>query len=129
MRDDNLTLVKRGYEAFSKGDLDTVREMMAPDCVWRTPGYGPFRAEYTGPDEVIEYFTSLAELSEGTFKSEPEAFFADDERTVALVRNTGTRKGKVMDTYVIHVFRVRDGKLFEVTTFASEPKRNEEFWS
>ena len=68
-------------------------------------------------------------FSEGTFKSEPEAFFADDERTVALVRNTGTRKGRVMDTYVIHVFRVRDGKLFEVTTFASEPKRNEEFWS
>ncbi len=129
MRDENLALIKRGYEAFAKGDLDFIREMSAPDCVWHTPGYGPFKLDYKNPEGVIEYLTSLFELSDGTFKSEPEAFFADDDRVVVLDHVTGTRKGKTLNTYLVHMFRVRGGKVVETTTFASEPKRNEEFWA
>ena len=129
MRDENLALIKRGYEAFAKGDLDFVREMSAPDCVWHTPGYGPFKPDYKSPQGVVEYLTSLFELSDGTFKSEPAAFFADDDRVVVLDHVTGTRKGKTLNTYLIHMFRVSDGKVVETTTFASEPKRNEEFWA
>ncbi len=129
MSDENLALIKRGYEAFARGDLDFIREMSTPDCVWHTPGYGPFKPDYKGPDGVIEYFTSLFELSDGTFRSEPEAFFADGERVVVLDHLTGSRKGKMLNTHVIHMFRVRDGKVAETTTFASEPKRNEEFWA
>lgn len=130
MRDENLALIKRGYEAFGKGDFDTVRDMMSGlDAVWRTPGYGPFESEYKGPEGVIEYFTTLVKLSGGTFKSVPEAFFADDDQVVAITHNTGTREGKILDTHVIHVFHIRDGKVYEVTTYAAEPKRNEEFWA
>ncbi len=129
MREENLALVKTGFEAFGKGDLDYVRGMIADDGVWRTPAYEPFLPEYKGPDGVIKYFTALAELSGGTFKIEPTAFYADDERVVVLDHVTGSRLDKMLDTDMVHVFRVRDGKMVEVTTFASDPKRNEEFWS
>lgn len=129
MRDENLALIKRGYEAFGKGDLEFFREILTPDCVWRTPGYGLLLAEYKGVDGVIGYFKSLAEMTEGTFKSESEAFLADDEFVASLDHITGSRKGKVLDTHVVHVFRLRDLRVVEVTDYASEPKRNEEFWS
>lgn len=129
MRDENLDLIKKGYEAFGKGDLEFVRSMLSAEGVWRTPGYGVLEDEYKGREGVVKYLTSLFELTDGTFKSESEALFADDDRVVSLDHITGTRKGIVLDTHVVHVFVVRDGKVVEVTDFASEPKANEAFWS
>jgi uncharacterized protein len=130
MREENLALIKRGYEAFGKGDFDTIREMMSgPDAVWRTPGYAPFNAEYKGFEGVIQYFTTLSKLSDGTFKSEPETFFADGDQVVCVTHSTGTRDRKMLDSHMIHLFRIRDGKVYEVTTFVAEPKRHEEFWA
>lgn len=38
---EDAALVRRGYEAFSTGDMDTLRELFAEDAVWHTGGSGP----------------------------------------------------------------------------------------
>lgn len=129
MREENLALLRRGYEAFAKGDLDTIRGMSAEDCIWRTPGLAIFDAEYKGIEGVIGYLTKLVEMTEGTFKTEPEAFFADDEQVVVLEHITGSRLGRTLDTHVVHVFKVHGDKVYETTEYAAEPKLLETFWS
>ena len=127
--EENLALIKKGYDAFGKGDLEFIRTMVSLEGVWRTPGYGMLEHEYKGPDGVISYLSRLSELTEGTFKSESEALFFDGDRVVSLDHITGVRKGIELDTYVVHVFSFRDGKVIEVTDFVSEPERNAAFWS
>lgn len=129
MREENLELLKKGYEAFAKGDLEFIRSMVSPDVVWRTPGYGVIEHEYKGPDGVVKYLTSLVGLTDGTFKSESEVLLADDDRVVSLDHITGTRNGKLLDTHVVHVFLIRDGKVIDTTDFVSDPKGNESFWA
>ena len=34
----NEDLIRRGYDAFSRGDMDTLRELYHPDIVWHAPG-------------------------------------------------------------------------------------------
>jgi uncharacterized protein len=34
----NEDLIRRGYDAFSSGDMDTLRELFHPDIVWHAPG-------------------------------------------------------------------------------------------
>ena len=34
----NEDLIRRGYDAFSRGDMDTLRELFHPDIVWHAPG-------------------------------------------------------------------------------------------
>ena len=34
----NAELFAKGYAAFQAGDLDTVRDLFAPDIVWHLPG-------------------------------------------------------------------------------------------
>lgn len=126
---ENLALVEQGYEAFSKGEIDRLRELWAPDLVWRTPGYGVLRREYRGIDQVMGYLMGLAELTGGTFHSEPEAMFDNEDMVVSLDHITGSRNGKVLDAHVVHVYRIRDGKLVEATDYAAEPHRGEEFWA
>ena len=33
---EDVALVRRGYEAFSAGDMDTLRDLFTEDAVWRT---------------------------------------------------------------------------------------------
>jgi uncharacterized protein len=128
VREENVATLRRGYEAFARKDLGTIRETFASDCVWYTPGI-VFDPEYKGMERSLEYLSKLIELSGGTFKAEPEAFLADDEHVVVIERVTGTRSGKTLDSRVVHVYRLRDGKVAEVTEYQSEPKKTEPFWS
>jgi uncharacterized protein len=34
----NEDLIRRGYDAFSRGDMDTLVELYHPDIVWHAPG-------------------------------------------------------------------------------------------
>ena len=129
MREENLALMKRGYEAFSKGDLATIRAIAHDDEVWVTPGLAEFKTEYHGVDDVIGYLTKLVETTDGTFKDEPEAFFADDDRVTVIEHVTAARKGRTLDTHFIHVYDITDGKVSRVTEYAAEPKKAEAFWS
>ena len=130
MREENIALMKRGFEAFAKADLDTIRAMSAPDCVWLTPGTAQMKPEYKGIDDVVGYLTSLVTLTDGTFRTEPESFTADDRNRVYVLEHiTGERLGRTLDTHVIHVFEVEFDKVVRTTEYASEPKKLEEFWS
>ncbi len=130
MGEENVQLAKRGYELFGKGDLDSMKsEILSPDVIWRTEGVGPFESEYKGIDALIGYFSRLFELSGGTFKAEVLHIYADDDRAVAIQHVSGSRVGKLLDTRMVVVFEIRDGKISEVTQFAAEPSKLESFWS
>jgi ketosteroid isomerase-like protein len=40
----NEVLVRRGYEAFAKGDMEIQRELFDPEIVWHFPGRGVLAA-------------------------------------------------------------------------------------
>ena len=46
----NEELLRNGYAAFEKGDLDTLRGLFADDIVWHSPGKGPLACDYRGID-------------------------------------------------------------------------------
>jgi ketosteroid isomerase-like protein len=33
----NEDLIRRSYDAFSRGDMDTLRELLHPDIIWHAP--------------------------------------------------------------------------------------------
>src|SRR2546428_7653130 len=80
----NVELLQKGYDAFEKGDLDTLRELFAADIVFHTTGHSPLAGDYRGQDEVFGFFGKLVELTGGTFKIERHAVLADDEHGAVL---------------------------------------------
>lgn len=109
----NEELARRGYEAFGKGDMDTLNELFADDIVWHVPGRNALAGDYRGKDEVIGLFGKTAEISGGTFKLEIHDLLANDEHVVALVRATGQREGSSLDDNAVQVLHVKDGKVTE----------------
>jgi len=82
----NEELLRRGYEAFAKGDLDTVMSIFDEDIGWHEPGRNPLGGDLKGHQQVQELFGRIFEMSGGTFSIEIHDIVADDEHAVAMVR-------------------------------------------
>jgi uncharacterized protein len=49
----NAAQIVSAYEAFSRGNIQSVLTMLAEDILWHVPGRGPLSRNYRGPDEVL----------------------------------------------------------------------------
>lgn len=125
----NEALLRKGYEAFSKGDLDTVRTIFADDIVWHVGGRSPLAGNYKGIDEVFGFFGKTIELSGGTLKLEIHDILANDEHAVALVSSRAERGGKRLADNGAHIFHVKDGKVIEFWAHPQDAYADDEFWS
>ena len=63
--DENVAVMRRGYEAFNTGDLDTLTEVFDEAMVWHLPGRSSFAKDYQGRDATLAYFGQLAEKTGG----------------------------------------------------------------
>jgi uncharacterized protein len=124
----NVTLLRTGYAAFAKGDLDRIRELFTPDVVHRVPGRSPLAGDYRTEEEILEFYTRLFELSDGTYRSEPYAFMATDDYGVALVETHADRAGRTLDDRGAEIFRIVDGKISEIRCLPGDQYAQDEFW-
>jgi ketosteroid isomerase-like protein len=88
----NEELVRKGYDAFARGDMDTLRELFDPDIVWHFPGRSLLAGDHRGTDAVLGFFGRTMELTAGTFRAELHDVVADDRHTVGMHLATGERR-------------------------------------
>jgi len=110
---ENIEVVRRGYEAFQKGDLAAFDDLLADDCVWHVPGRGQLAGDKKGREATVEYYGQLGALSEGTIKVELQELLANDDTVVGLHSVSAARGGKTVDTTVALVFHIRGGRISE----------------
>ena len=113
--EENTRLAQSAYEAFGRGEMAALAELMADDIEWVNPGDPnviPTAGTYRGKEEVLGWFGKLAEQVDfSTF--EPRDFIAQGDKVVstvyaeATVRSTG--RSDVQNE--AHVWTFRDGKL------------------
>jgi uncharacterized protein len=125
----NEDLVRRGYNAFAQGDMDTLRELFDPGIVWHFPGRSPMAGDHRGTDAVLGFFGRTMELTAGTFRAELHEVVADDQHTVGLHLARGEREGRTLEDREVLVFHVRDGRIVEVWQYIEDQYAYDEFFS
>jgi uncharacterized protein len=126
----NLTRMREGYEAFSKGDLAALTQLYREDIRWHEPGTSELAGDHEGTQAVFAMFGRLMELTENSFGVEPLLLCADDEHGTALVRFTAHRGDRHLDTLAAQVARFDgDGRLAEFWNAPIEPEVVETFIS
>ena len=125
----NEELLRQGYDAFSKGDMNTVRGYLAEDVVWHAGGRSPIAGDYRGIDETLQSFAKLMELSGGTLKFEVHDVLANDEHGVVIGFSSAKRDGKSLDLRFAHVVHLKDGKLTESWIHNDDQYASDDFWS
>ena len=116
----NEDLIRQGYDAFSRGDMDTLRELFHPDIVWHAPGRSQLSGDHRGIDAVLGYFGQTMELTGGTFRVQVHDVVANDEHAVGLNSVHAERAGTTLEDNNTLVFHVRAGKVTEVWQYWSD---------
>ena len=125
----NADLLRKGYEAFDKGDMATITELFAEDVVWHLPGSNQLSGVHRGRDAVFGIFAKTTQLSGSTFKIDVHDVLANDEHAVALTRGTGSRQGRQLSSLDTDVYHMSNGKVMEFWSFAEDQRLTDEFWS
>jgi len=122
-------LVRRGYDAFTRGDMQTLRELFDPDIVWHAPGRSQLAGDHQGVDTVLGYFGKTMELTGGNFQVEVHDVVANDEHAVDLNTVHAERNSKTLQDNNSLVFHVRDGRVTEVWQYWTDQDAADELFA
>jgi ketosteroid isomerase-like protein len=109
-QEQNIEIVKKGYQAFSTGDLETVMSLYDDNIEWVQPGESAISGTYHGKGELGEF---LGRLGEKTTTVKALRFIADGDTVVVF--SEATIGGETSQD--VEVFTLRDGKAVRAQTF------------
>ena len=124
---DNATIVRAVYDAFGRGDIPAVLELLrSRPGLGRVHGAAATRGTYQGPQAVVDgVFAPIGNEWEG-FLVEPERVVAEGDIVVAVGTYRGTCRatGKSMTARFVHVWEMRDGRLARFEQIADTESLN-----
>ena len=130
MGEEFAQVVRKGFDAFGRGDLDTLRnEVFTEDTVWHVGGRSQLSGDYTG-QELFDWFGRLVELSGGTFQVSVHDVTTSDQHAVVLTEASAERNGRRLDgAKGLQVHHFQGGKISESWLSAEDTYTFDEFWA
>ena len=113
MSQENLDLVRGGYDDFNSGNIGGVIARLQPEVEWIEPGGGNAPAgTFKGPDSVANDVFATVPESFDEFTCTVEEASDQGDTVVVTARFKGTNKsGAELDAQAEHVWQLRDGKV------------------
>lgn len=123
MSQENVELIRRGYEAFAQGDPQGLTELLDPEVEW-FPALGPLleRSNYRGPEAVCHLlFEEIPSVLDGFQAEVVEIRDLGDDAALAVVRFRGFASADVeVEQLFFQVHWLREGKAITMRSYTSE---------
>jgi uncharacterized protein len=115
---ENLEIVRRGYEAWNRGDLDEIGRLTDEAFEWREASEVPGADTRRGRAEFDHYLRSFRHFWH-TFEFEPIELHDLGDRVVAVVIERGRSAHLDVDVsqQFVHLWTIRDGKAVRLDGF------------
>jgi ketosteroid isomerase-like protein len=116
MSQENVEIVRAGFEAFAEHGLDAMAEFWDPDINWRAAeGEIDDAGELHGPEAVGRHMQDWFGMFDDLAVVVEELVDAGDDRVVAVQRMTGRAKVSGIETEIRFsvVYTLRDGKIVQ----------------
>jgi uncharacterized protein len=127
---ENAANLRRAYDAFNSGDMNTLLEVFDESIVWHLPGRSAMASDYQGRDATLAYFGQLAQETDGSFRAQLVSALPDDEgRVVGIQRSVADRGGKHLDVGNCIVFEFKDGRVVDGREHFHDLYAWDEFWA
>ena len=129
MSQENVEIVRRGYESFNRWAANPeselfqnpdVESLLHPDVEFHTYPHSPEAGVYRGRDAVLDYNQRLFEQFQSV-RIELEELLPAGDSVVAITRQHAVPKAGhgAMVVQVVEVWTIRDGLLAERRTFST----------
>ena len=119
--DRELELVKEGYQAFERGDLEWVLEHFHPEILVENRAEAPDSATFHGHAGFLRYLEGWLSAWE-EFRMEPTEYVVAKDQVAVLIRQHARGKGSTVEIVeeVAHLWTVRDGQAVAYRVFTHQ---------
>ena len=117
MSQENVEIVRAGFEAWNTGDVGAVRELFDPDAIMRTVEGWPEPGPYVGRDAVMRQLEQQRETWDADAFEPITDFIGAADRVVVRFTWRGAGHGPDLDMEITGVYTVRKGKIFAIEHF------------
>jgi ketosteroid isomerase-like protein len=123
-------LVRKGYDAFTRGDMDTLRGLMSSDATHHVPGTHPLSGDFKGQNAIIDMYGQLFTQTNGTLGVELRQVLVDGRgHAVSVHRFTAERNGRRIDENGAIVFRIVGDKITDLDECVEDIDKSNAFWA
>jgi ketosteroid isomerase-like protein len=106
-------LVREGFEAFERGDMEWMNDHLSDDIVWHVGGNSKWSGTYEGKEKVVDMFMRQAQAM--TTKADIHDVLGTDEHVVVLgTASASAPNGQGAEWKYAQIFHIQDGKATEV---------------
>jgi ketosteroid isomerase-like protein len=117
----NVDTARSAYEAFGRGDLEALKEMLSEDGSWYTSEELPLGGETQGRDAIIGDFAQIPNYW-SSFSVEPEEFIDAGEWVVVRGTQRAGNDSGSFEAPFAHLMKFADGKIVRGEFFADSAK-------
>jgi len=128
MADAKEDMVRRGYQAFGEGDMETLGSLYTPDVVQRMPGNNQLSGDHKGVDKVLGLYGQLFELSGGTFSVNLKSVKTQGDKVVTVHHSKAERGGKTLDADETIEFTFTGDKISRLDLTYADQAAEDAFW-
>jgi ketosteroid isomerase-like protein len=126
---ENVALIRRGFEAFASGDMEKLREVFHRDAKWRSAPAGVLGGDRYGLDAIFTMFGQLQRETNGTFQCVPNAFAPTGNQVFVRAIVTANRGARSLEDDVVLLYTLEDQRIREIRFYPGDYPANNTFWS
>jgi ketosteroid isomerase-like protein len=125
MSEENVELIRGGYDDFNSGNVQGVVDRLDEDVEWNEPGGGNAPSGTYRKDQILSDVFSAVQENFDEFLCTPENFEDEDSKVTVTGRFTGKNKnGAELNATFTHEWEVKGGKITRL-----ENKPDMDAWS
>jgi uncharacterized protein len=117
MSQENVEIVRRGFDAWNTGDMDALRELYDPGIIWQAPEGWPEPGPYVGREEVMRQLEQMRETWDADAVEPISDFIDAADRVVVRQVWHGVGSGPESHLETTNVFTLRKGRIFHQEFF------------
>jgi ketosteroid isomerase-like protein len=116
---DNAELVRRGYEAFNRGDFEGVLALFDPELRINVLPETMMAQTFHGHEGFLRLMAENAEMFESYRNHPEEVIELGDDHIVVIVRSEarGRLSGAEVEGRLVHLWTLRDGRVIRFEAF------------
>ncbi|WP_030198684.1 nuclear transport factor 2 family protein [Streptomyces sp. NRRL S-87] len=125
----DAALVRRGYLAFSNGDMDELSRLMTADVIHHVPGDNQFSGHHKGREHVLDFYRRLGQETNGTMQVLLESVLADGRGHVMAFHTVRADRGdRGIEIREGIFFTIVGGKITDMDQCTEDIDEENAFW-
>lgn len=125
----SIEVVRRYFDAVTRGDLEAVGNTFSSDIEWHQPGEGTLSGLHRGKEAIFTLLGQFMERSGGTFRIDSVGpLMAQGDLVATSLHFCAERLGASISMSGVDVLRIAGGRIREVWLFSEDQAAEDTFW-